>query len=232
MNTNNNTTSVESISPSAIPATRTIVLDDNKSYSNYNEAFDYLNINRCIHEKLFIKYLDDYEAYNVPLITGKNFIHLARKTAGNYGATENERGFKFHISLANFEDNVAKGWNIIKAHLIIHEVLLSKIIFINALHLMTKSRNQCGKEITIYAYRENRPSQAWQKLIEDVTHDLIKNQIKPGPLPPSDTEISGSNFFSYRNDKSREEFSSKREEVQQDFFPDYESVYEDSSYNS
>jgi hypothetical protein len=204
----------------------------NEKYSNYKAAFNYSNLNRCVGKKLFLKYLDKFEAYNIRYLTGQHFIHLACKTEGRYENTQNERGFKFHISLDHNNGNVGKAWSIIINHLINHEVFLSKIISNAALHLMAASREQCGKEITIYAYLENRPSQAWQSLIEDITHDFVNNQIKPGPLPPSDTEIKGSNYFSYRDDHFREDSTKRLGETQQDLFSEFQHVKEDSHSNS
>jgi Salmonella virulence-associated 28kDa protein len=228
---NNNRPPEEGKTDTALSVTASTALNTNvQKYTNYKEAFNYYNINRCVHRKLFLEYLDEYEAYNIPLATGKYFIHLTRKKAGQYETTQNERGFKFHISIEH--SDLEKGWEIIITHLINHEVFLSKIIFVDALPLMAASRNQCGKEITIYAYREDRPAPAWQRLIENITHDLVKNQIKPGPLPPSDIEIPGSNYFSYRNDRFRKESNNQLNDAQEDWFSDYELVEDDSHSDS
>lgn len=81
---------------------------------------------------------------------------------------------------------------------------------------LINNSEQCGKEFTIYCFKENRPSREWETFIQEASQELANQGILPGPLPPSDEAINGSNYFSYRNDgrPSEDPFASLRINVE------------------
>jgi hypothetical protein len=157
---------------------------------------------------------DNYDArgytayYSSKLSRGHIFIERSNEKlkyplpetqfTGTLTRTKNVGGWKLHVAIEDSDDNLSKAWDIIVDKIIEHEIQLTKIIKESVRESLKQDPQQCGKEITLYAYREARPTDEWEKFINQVTESLARANIKPGPLPGSDNEIKGSNYFSYR----------------------------------
>ncbi|CAM4399655.1 MAG: hypothetical protein LEGION0398_MBIBDBAK_00222 [Legionellaceae bacterium] len=126
----------------------------------------------------------------------------AIKTRSNLNKKPTSKGWKLHISIDDTKDdgNLEKGWDIVMDNIIKHQVYWLKIVRNEHRKTMAKNEDYHGKTVTIYSFKENRPTQKWEEFITDVTNDFIRNKINPGPVSIKDTEINGSNYFSYRND--------------------------------
>ncbi len=77
---------------------------------------------------------------------------------------------------------------------------------------------QAGKEITLYAYQDNRDISEWKMFIEEITKEFIANKISPARFPKDDYRIKGSKYFSYRNDSllvSYKDISEESIEIEQ-----------------
>jgi len=116
-----------------------------------------------------------------------------------------DKGYKFHISLDDSvrDGNFEKGWDIVKDILIKNEVYYFKIIKNASREKMLNNREQRGKEVTIYAFQEHRTSDQWQLIIQEVTHALAANNVRPSPKPPDDKAIPGTHYVSYRTDSPK-----------------------------
>lgn len=104
-----------------------------------------------------------------------------------------DTGWKVHISLSGENQNIRLAWNLIKDILIKYEIDTAKVLRINCYY----PEFQLGKEITIY----DQPTKFnWQKMLNEITELLNRNNIKPGFLPINDKPINSSHFLSLRCD--------------------------------
>jgi hypothetical protein len=176
------------------------------------EKFTYTKINKVTGEDDAITHLS-FEAF--PNTLSKDFISLY-KDRGIHGIERND-GIKFHISVANIEDNIERGWNIVLKHIIKNNIVNCKVIRDHLRSKMMIDKKQVGKEITVYIYKNIEKSvKDWEKIIQEITEDLAKNKIIPGPMAGSDNSIKGCNYISYRGYKASTqqfEFSSDSEET-------------------
>jgi hypothetical protein len=161
------------------------------------DKFSYKNINAVGGEQDALTHLD-WEAF--PNTLSKDFVSLYkdRKSQG----MEKDDGLKLHISLANVENNVKKGWDIVGRYIIKNNIINCKVIRDHLRNEMMVDKAQSGKEITIYVYKNPEiTDNEWEKIIQEITEDLAKNKIVPGPKPSSDYEINGCNYISHRGYK-------------------------------
>lgn len=116
------------------------------------------------------------------------FVYLERANAPKYDPV-----WKIHISLLNDAENLPSAWNLVKEILTNYGIDASKVLRKDCYY----PEFQLGKEITIY----DQPTKFnWQKMLNEITVLLIKNNIKPGFTPINDQSIKGSNFISFRCD--------------------------------
>jgi hypothetical protein len=172
-----------------------------------NESkFEYFNIADLTTEDVVQE--QGYMAYYSPSLSGGHTFMQQEgelkyplpqsQTTGTLKRSKNVAGWKLHIAIEDSGDNLSEAWGVIVKKIIEHKVCLTKIIRNNVREALKQDPQQCGKEITIYAFREARPTDEWEKFITEVTEELAERVINPGPLPNSDTAINGSNYFSYR----------------------------------
>lgn len=69
-----------------------------------------------------------------------------------------------------------------------------------------------GREITINTFKEPRDAKEWHGLVDELTQTLAKNHITPGPLfknqlQQSDSEIPGTAYVSYSDDRVLPDYS-------------------------
>jgi hypothetical protein len=114
--------------------------------------------------------------------------------------SEKDVGWKLHISINDKGlANLIKGWNLVKNILIDNEIKTFKVIKPN--QNLCDDAIQCGKQITIYQFRDERTLQFWQELIEKIEAELTQAGVEPDKKAPIDEPIFESHFFSYRSDE-------------------------------
>lgn len=158
--------------------------------STNNENPNFIFVQNTLED--LSSYDPEAEDFFEKMDANRDLIDLRRKN----------KGYKFHISLddSKHDSNLENGWNIINNILMKHQVYLYKIIKDGSREKMYKDPQQCGKEVTIYAFKEDRKSEQWQEIFQEITDELAKNNIRPGPIPLTDKTIQGCNYVSYRTD--------------------------------
>jgi hypothetical protein len=198
----------------------------------FDLAFSYFNMSRCSKEDLQI-HCGEYYAHYDDFVT-KGFNILENKSSENIPMGKKEKGLKFHISIANIDNNIEKAWNIVKKYIIQYDLLGAKVIW-NDLRETIMRDKQAGKEIVIYAYMDKRPPSEWQKIIHEITLEFISNNISPNRFPGGNFRIKGSKYFSYRNDSVVVSYKDIVEELDEESnysSPDDEMQHEDKSDES
>ncbi len=102
-------------------------------------------------------------------------------------------GWKFHIAV-DFRD-IEKAWDAIKDIVMEENIMETKMIPKHYLKRM--SQEELGREITIYAYRED-DSMDWWPLITKIEAALDAAGVRQGRLCPATLAIPGCKYFSYR----------------------------------
>lgn len=151
----------------------------------------------------------EYTAFWTPIPPEVHgFVFLRRNEPNQYQQKSpllktRSNGYKIHISIYDSSDdssNLMLAWDILARNVLRHNVYQVKIIAPGFRRLLRQDDEQRGKEITIYSFKEERPTAAWLLFFDDVTREFVTNSVIPGALPPGDLSITGSNYFSYRND--------------------------------
>jgi hypothetical protein len=115
---------------------------------------------------------------------------------------QNPLGWKFHISIDDEESNMILAWNVIAPLLIKHKINFSKFMRPKGYSDESREIYDRGRQFTIYIEQNNeKTTHDWQDLINTITHELIKNNIKPGYINMVAKVVPGSSYFYYRNDK-------------------------------
>ncbi len=183
-----------------------------------NPLFSYKNINqKLITDKE--EYIRDLETgYKAELgdnrmVGSSEFIFLGcMDDIGDEtkeGNIANMHGLKIHISLPEWDrDKYAQGWDIIKDIIIESRLLCSKVAHENT-RMSGGDGAQRGKDVTIYAeYHADKNADFWLRIAQRITQELTDNNIPPGYVtsntgPRKDTILEGSNYITYRYDKSQ-----------------------------
>ncbi len=117
------------------------------------------------------------------------------------------RGWKFHISLDDTDDNktnIANAWNLILDLIYKYQILIAKVSTKEVrLDIIAPNHRTIGKQITIYGNQSDNPAY-WQSFFQEVHHKFVNNAIKPGYLAEGDKQVNGSEFVSYRFDTTYE----------------------------
>jgi hypothetical protein len=171
--------------------------------TDVNQAFSYENMNDiCVQQRREIA-CDGYRAFYEPFMA-KEFVFMQNDRDNDPAQTlqrSRTDGWKLHILVADPEnsDNLERGWLIVKDQLIKHDIYLTKIITQDNRENLRADTQQVNKTITIYSFKQEKSTQEWQQFVYDTTIALREAQIQNGPLPLLDSQINGSNYFSYRN---------------------------------
>ncbi|MGA2655655.1 MAG: hypothetical protein ABSF18_06720 [Gammaproteobacteria bacterium] len=120
---------------------------------------------------------------------------------------EQEYGWKMHIGIDDATPgNLKLGWETILPILQAKGIKLGKIVNINSTRYTPYANNnpkQCGKQMTIYCFKQGNVvemEQFWRECFTEITHALRANNVRCAPLSPSDMPVPGSEYISYRND--------------------------------
>lgn len=152
--------------------------------------------------------IKSYQAYLGLTKETECFVYLSKITDNEYQSSilkGRSNGYKIHISIYDPDDadtNLEKAWNILVKLFIEYDISDVKIIAPCFRADLRANPFKCCKPITIYTFKEDRPSEKWQEFLIKASEELIAADIIPGYLPSSDEEIKGSSYFSYRNDGS------------------------------
>lgn len=103
-----------------------------------------------------------------------------------------EAGWKFHLSISQDVDNLEKAWNILVPILLKYKVGETKIVH-------EKNQQEASKAITVYTFSGGPKLDQWCPFIKEVESAFRENSIRPGEKI-YEYEITGSNYFYYRND--------------------------------
>lgn len=169
---------------------------------------NYWKIGAIVNSYDTVKY-GEYTAFWTPIPREVNgFVFLRRNEPNQYQQKSpllktRSNGYKIHISIYDSSDdssNLILAWDILARNILQHNVYQVKIIAPDFRKLLRQDDEQRGKEITIYSFKEERPTEAWLLFFYDVTREFVANSVIPGALPSGDLSITGSNYFSYRND--------------------------------
>jgi hypothetical protein len=170
-----------------------------KTASTQPDIFSYRSITRCEGNKLIIQSAG-YQAFQSVLyddhfIFVKNILHpYVLEYAKN-----TDKGYKLYVSLddSELDDNLERGWTIVKDILMRHHVYYFKVIRNSSRQLLLESERS-GQEIIIYAFKEARND--WDFIIQEMTYELEKENIRPGVMSECNTQIAHSKYVSYCND--------------------------------
>lgn len=168
----------------------------------------YANIGGLVGNTEAIEH-EHYEAYWTPILGLGSFIFLHRTMLNQYQPnpmlSTRSNGYKLHVSVYDPGDdngNLEQAWDIFVKCVLRHDIYHVKIIAPRCREILRRDDAERGKEITIYAFKEARPTEQWQRFLQELTKEFIAHGIVPGRLPPGDACITGSGYFSYRNDSS------------------------------
>lgn len=152
-----------------------------------------------------------YEASYAPFYKGyKYFTHFFYKGETHHAEKkirEQQKGWKIHISISTQDcANLSKGVEIVNEILIRYNVYHWKLIRSDALKKM-RDDNEEGKTVTIYAFQEDRSSESWGIIFQEIENELARAKVEPGPVPldhdrnsVAENNILGSKYIYYRND--------------------------------
>lgn len=180
-----------------------------------NDGFSYTDLQKNLKNPLLDSIRKtDYSAFIN--MANKDFFYFQRtNTESSRNTRQADKGLKLHVSLDTHpEGNIEKGWEIVRNILMENDVNYFKIIRPEQLKKSSNYLEDPGREITIYAFRENdcqfdggKPStdhvKRFEKIIEEITCKLAEAGVQPAALPKKDTAIEGSNYISWRNDNDR-----------------------------
>ncbi len=159
--------------------------DEEPTYNNYAEAFSYENL----QSKKYVM----HRGYTA---TEKGQFFWVARDQGN--ASADKLGWKIHISLDDADiNNISKGWNIVKDILIGSNLDYFKVVIPGVKKDQIASNYEIGRQITIYATDDPR---VYPNIIQRITDEFVKQGVNPGFKPMTDRQVSGSNYFYYRND--------------------------------
>lgn len=169
--------------------------------SDVDTAFDYQNMNDLlVNQGCEIVECRGYQAFLNELEPGFIFMQKLNVESAGLAGTQST-GWKFHVLIADSGDNnLERGWAILKDELIRHGIHYTKIIKESERDALKNDTEQSSKIVTVYAFRQNKTDRDWQQFIYDVSNVLERNNIQAAPRPDSDMPIKNSRYFSYRND--------------------------------
>lgn len=121
----------------------------------------------------------------------KSNIHQKRQALAS--ETSQEAGWKFHLSIEQSEENKEKAWNALMPLLLQYHVGEAKIT-------QPGAHTDENKVITIYTFKGGPAQDQWADFVQDVEKAFGQGGIMPGE-PVKESNITGSDFFYYRNDK-------------------------------
>ena len=130
----------------------------------------------------------------------RGFITMYARDPNNFRNIHLETGWKFHISLDQDQEhngaNLAAGWDIVNKVLREHHCPEWKII------MQAEANVGVGKQITIFAYKDDKTASDWQSILQEIENGLINANINPdrAGFTEKDKNIPGSQYISYRND--------------------------------
>lgn len=150
----------------------------------------------------------NYSAY-VEADADSDFITLEKNEERiekkNLLAASKSKGVKLHISISDLNDqdqNLARAWQIVYTTVMQHEIKKVKIIKGDARIFMRAEGDKAGKEITWYFFKDRIEKEQVNAFLNELTQKFVSQGIIPGPIAKHDQGvITGSNYFSYRNDK-------------------------------
>jgi hypothetical protein len=192
--------------------TETSEIEKHEEYMSCNDSeiafsFQALKLVEFDYPLFFPDILDVvYQAFRKKVMSHQGmkvnqFTYLINESRNTIGTLLPDRGWKFHISLNNTGDNIARGWNIAKKYLIQNKLFQFKVIRDESRSAVVEPEIQAGKAITIYAFFEKLNANEWQIILEQITVDYLNNNILPSLLPIDDIPVKNSSYMSYRNDK-------------------------------
>jgi hypothetical protein len=122
-------------------------------------------------------------------------------------------GWKLHVSIDDEDtENLSKAWDIIADILLKYNIYAAKIVRPEEKFSCTEERSiERGNQITIYSYAS--PHVKWETVIKEITENLTKYKIKPGPKSQVNRQISGSNYVTYRNDANKDNESQVNRQI-------------------
>jgi hypothetical protein len=166
--------------------------DINFPENEFEIAFSYANMTKC-HDLNVQAHCLEYYSYYEPSVS-KDFVVLEKKSAKFSELGKKEKGLKFHISLANINNNIENAWNIFIKYIVKYKLYSTKVIcdHLRESIMINVNHAQAGKEITLYAYQDNRDISEWKMFIEEITKEFIANKIYPARFPKDDYRIKGS----------------------------------------
>jgi hypothetical protein len=124
-------------------------------------------------------------------IHGVSLLNILR----NASNTRLQVGWKFHIAI-NYRD-IEKAWNTIRG--IIMDANITETKVIPQEYLARMSPTALGREITIYAFKEE-DGMDWRPLIEKIETALAVARVREGLLHRATERIPGCRYFSFRCD--------------------------------
>lgn len=153
-----------------------------QSYAGINNGF---TLNNDYDPALFTCFADGWIV----------FSHNGRNAGDDIKA-----GWKAHIGIDDsVPGNMEKAWNITLPILRHHEIGQGKVVPDNK-GLASKDTKLCGKQLTIYCYKQTGSVVNWAAFFTEVTQALREKGVRPAPLPENDLKLQGSEYISYRND--------------------------------
>jgi hypothetical protein len=189
-----------------------------ETYASHTEAFDYDNLRRLLKEEGHLPTLVEYSNYVATFFKGYFYLDRSMKTERGRGLVSLvERslmrspptcGWKFQFSIDDTDNlqprsNLARAWSIIERHVVDNGIWSVKL-FPGGKPLHQQFARERGKQITIYLFKEKqeRSLEEWQNIFQRMENDLAAARIVPSYRAYGCRRVPGSNYLSYRNDRS------------------------------
>lgn len=150
-------------------------------------AFSYESINNAIRHKQEIYAGNFFAAQNVQE-GSHDYIDFMYTNVKNENAKHSDQE-NIYITIDDTDkNNMEKAWNAILPLLIKDQVYATRVVREGSRYAHNIALPKCGQQIVLRRYCDyDRSAERWNTLLTKITEELVKAEVKPGPI----TETSG-----------------------------------------